>query len=33
MLIFADDINKIKNIISDFSFVESVNAFAGDKLS
>src|SRR4026209_1977078 len=23
--IFADDINKIKNIISDFSFVESVN--------
>jgi len=30
--IFADDINKIKNIISDFSFVESVNAFAGDKL-
>ena len=25
--IFADDINKIKNIISDFSFVEKVNEF------
>lgn len=29
--IFADDINKIKNIISDFSFVEKVNAFADGK--
>ena len=25
--IFANDINKIKNIISDFSFVENVNEF------
>ena len=29
--IFADDINKIKNIISDFSFVEKVNEFAKGK--
>jgi histidine ammonia-lyase len=29
--IFADDINAIKNIISDFSFVEKVNAFAAAK--
>jgi len=29
--IFADDINKIKNIISDFSFVEKVNDFAAGK--
>jgi histidine ammonia-lyase len=26
--IFADDVNKIKNIISDFSFVDKVNEFA-----
>jgi histidine ammonia-lyase len=26
--IFADDINKIKTIISDFSFVRSINTFA-----
>ena len=26
--IFANDINKIKNIIRDFSFVEKVNEFA-----
>jgi histidine ammonia-lyase len=31
--IFADDVNKIKNIISDFSFVEKVNEFAGGKLN
>jgi histidine ammonia-lyase len=29
--IFADDINAIKNIISDFSFVEKVNALASEK--
>lgn len=29
--IFADDINKVKSIISDFSFVEKVNEFAGSK--
>jgi histidine ammonia-lyase len=29
--IFADDINKIKNCISDFSFVEQVDAFAVSK--
>ncbi|HSU27740.1 MAG TPA: histidine ammonia-lyase [Chitinophagaceae bacterium] len=29
--IFADDINKVKNIISDFSFVEKVNEFASKK--
>ena len=29
--VFADDINKIKNIIADFSFVEKVNAFAWSK--
>lgn len=29
--IFADDIEKIKNIISDFSFVEKVNEFADEK--
>lgn len=29
--IFADDINKIKNIIADFSFVNSVNEFASSK--
>ncbi len=29
--IFADDINKMKNIISDFSFVEKVSEFAGSK--
>ena len=29
--IFADDINKIRAIISDFSFVERVNAFAAEK--
>jgi histidine ammonia-lyase len=29
--IFADDINKIKSVISDFSFVEKVNEFAGKK--
>jgi histidine ammonia-lyase len=29
--IFADDINKMKNIISDFSFVEKVNEFAAEK--
>ncbi|MDP9230038.1 MAG: aromatic amino acid lyase, partial [Bacteroidota bacterium] len=29
--IFADDVNKIKNIISDFSFVERVNEFAASK--
>ena len=27
--IFADDINKVADIIKDFSFVENVNAFAG----
>jgi histidine ammonia-lyase len=29
--IFADDVNKIKNSISDFSFVEKVNVFAKGK--
>jgi histidine ammonia-lyase len=29
--IFADDVNSIKNIISDFSFVEKVNDFASSK--
>jgi histidine ammonia-lyase len=29
--IFADDINKIRTIISDFSFVQEVNAFAEAK--
>ena len=29
--IFADDINKVKGIISDFSFVEKVNEFASSK--
>jgi histidine ammonia-lyase len=29
--IFADDINSIKNIISDFSFVQQLNAFAEEK--
>jgi len=29
--IFADDVNKIKNIISDFSFVEKVNGYAASK--
>ncbi|MFN2440695.1 MAG: histidine ammonia-lyase [Chitinophagaceae bacterium] len=29
--IFADDINKIKNIIADFSFVEKVNEFSRGK--
>ncbi|HUM66982.1 MAG TPA: aromatic amino acid lyase, partial [Chitinophagaceae bacterium] len=29
--IFADDINKIKSIISDFSFVEKLNEFATSK--
>jgi histidine ammonia-lyase len=29
--IFADDVNKIKGIISDFSFVDTVNEFAGGK--
>src|SRR5205085_6282364 len=29
--IFADDINKVKNIIADFSFVEKLNAFAKEK--
>ena len=29
--IFADDVNKIKNIISDFSFVTKVNGFAQSK--
>lgn len=29
--IFADDINAIKNIISDFSFVKNVNAFTSSK--
>src|SRR5258708_11238295 len=29
--IFADDISQIKNIISDFSFVEKVNGFAKQK--
>lgn len=29
--IFADDVNKIKSIISDFSFVEKVNKFAKGK--
>jgi histidine ammonia-lyase len=30
--IFAEDINKIKEIIRDFSFVEAVNGFAGAKV-
>lgn len=29
--VFADDINKIKNILADFSFVGKVNAFADSK--
>jgi histidine ammonia-lyase len=29
--IFADDINKIKNIISDFSFVHQLNDYAAGK--
>ena len=29
--IFAEDINKVKNMIADFSFVEKVNAFAKEK--
>src|SRR5258706_5056689 len=29
--IFADDVNSIKNIISDFSFVNKVNGFASSK--
>jgi histidine ammonia-lyase len=29
--IFADDVNSIKSIISDFSFVEKVNEFAGSR--
>jgi histidine ammonia-lyase len=29
--VFADDINKIKNLIADFSFVKEVNAFAEKK--
>jgi len=29
--IFADDVNRIKNIIADFSFVENVNVFARGK--
>jgi histidine ammonia-lyase len=29
--VFADDINQIKNIIADFSFVKRVNAFADAK--
>jgi histidine ammonia-lyase len=29
--IFADDVNSIKNIISDFSFVEKLNEFAKAK--
>ena len=29
--IFADDINRIKAIISDFSFVKEVNGFASSK--
>ena len=29
--IFADDINRITKIISDFSFVKKVNEFAGSK--
>jgi histidine ammonia-lyase len=29
--IFADDINKIKNTMNDFSFVERINAFTGSK--
>ena len=29
--IFADDINKIKAIVSDFSFVKKVNEYAGSK--
>jgi histidine ammonia-lyase len=31
--IFADDINQIKSIIHDFSFVEKVNAFANNSLN
>jgi histidine ammonia-lyase len=29
--IFADDINAVKAIVSNFSFVEKVSAFANDK--
>jgi histidine ammonia-lyase len=29
--IFSEDIVKIKNIISDFSFVDKVNEFANEK--
>jgi histidine ammonia-lyase len=29
--VFADDINKIKNLVADFSFVKEVNAFAEKK--
>jgi histidine ammonia-lyase len=29
--IFADDIERIKNVIADFSFVQKVNDFAGSK--
>jgi histidine ammonia-lyase len=29
--VFADDINKVKNIIADFSFVKKLNAFAAQK--
>lgn len=31
--IFADDINQVKSIIHDFSFVEKVNAFANNSLN
>jgi histidine ammonia-lyase len=31
--IFANDINRMRDIIADFSFVENVNAFAGGKLN
>ena len=29
--IFADDVNKISRIISDFSFVEKINSFAASR--
>jgi histidine ammonia-lyase len=29
--VFADDINKVKNIIADFSFVNKLNVFAAQK--
>jgi histidine ammonia-lyase len=29
--VFADDINKIKNIITDFTFVNRINEFAESK--